>query len=461
MNNITEEIEGPQMGVALTADNGASPCYLTELSDYISDISTLVCNYSKKPTRSRKTRERMVNSLIGMLTDANNQLPIYIEDLKQAKCIEPFEVSSKQEDDENEDHHLFWFFIEKLCEEVRHEETYPILKRLITQFNSFLAEAEIAKLNCDPVVFKEFFLRKKKDYNYENVVIRFYRKLHRIQPVTLGKLKKMELEAVIKALNQGIFDYAEKPSRQEVNNVAPELESDLLPCDFEITDKVKLRYAKFRQFADKRGQMLVFNYERYGQYVVDNFNQLKDQILAIFELDVKLHLIHKEMMKGQTETTPHVDDVQEQPIEDQQSDVDRFIDRVKAIFAKAAEKNGELITVNAKGWSGQYTFYVDANRILKMLDDLHQNSEQKVKAYLDLFKGCTSVSAVAPFVGEILDIEELRVKELQKSDMKFAFEPFYGMSATAVGKLSLKVGNTESEMLINTFKGLLRKYPKA
>ena len=156
MKETIEEIEGSQMGVALTADNGASPCYLTELSDDISDISTLVCNYSKKPTRSRKTRERMVNSLIGMLTDANNQLPIYIEDLKQAKCIEPFEVSSKQGDDDK--HFLFWFFIEKLCEEVRDEDTYPILKRLITQFNSLLAEAEIAKLNCDPVVFKEFFL---------------------------------------------------------------------------------------------------------------------------------------------------------------------------------------------------------------------------------------------------------------------------------------------------------------
>ena len=138
---------------------------------------------------------------------------------------------------------------------------------------------------------------------------------------------------------------------------------------------------------------------------------------------------------------------------------DVFVNRVKAIVMEAANKNGETITVNAKGWSGQYTFYVDADRISKMLDDLRQNSEQKVKEYLDLFKGCTSVSAVAPFVGEILDIEELRVKELQKSDMKFAFEPFYGKSATAVSKLSSKVGNTESEMLINTFKGLLRKYP--
>jgi hypothetical protein len=152
---------------------------------------------------------------------------------------------------------------------------------------------------------------------------------------------------------------------------------------------------------------------------------------------------------------------QEPPQENLLSDVDRFIDRVKAIFAKAAEKNGETITVNAKGWSGQYTFYVDADRISRMLDDLRQNSKQKVKEYLDLFKGCTSVSAVAPLVGEILDIEELRVKELQKSDMKFALEPFYGKSATAVSKLSSKVGKTESEMLINTLKGLLRKYPKS
>ena len=290
-----EEIEGSTKGRVLAADNGASPYSLTDLSENISDISTLVCNYSEKPTKGRKTRKRMVNSLIGMLTDANEQLPIYIEDLKQAKCIEPFEVSSKQDDDDR--HFLFWFFIEKLCEEVRHEEAYPILKRLIVQFNSLLAEAEVAKLNCDPVVYKEFFFRKKKEYFDENVVIRFNRKLHRNKPISLCKLKKLELEAVLKALNQGIFDFAEKPSRQEVNMVSPELKTDFVPCNFEITDDVKTRYAQFRQFAEKRGPMLVFDYERYGQYVVDNFNQFDDdQIRAIYELDVKLHLIHKEMV---------------------------------------------------------------------------------------------------------------------------------------------------------------------
>lgn len=295
MNIISEEIEATQMGEVLAADNGTSPYSLTDLSDNISDISTLVCNYSEKPTKGGKTRKRMVNSLIGMLTDANEQLPIYIEDLKKAKCIEPFEVSSKQDDDDK--HYLFWFFIEKLCEELRHEEAYPILKRLIVQFNSLLVEAEVAKLNCDPVVYKEFFFRKKKEYFDENVVIRFNRKLHRNKPISLCKLKKLELEAVLKALNQGIFDFAEKPSRQEVNMVSPELKTDFVPCNFEITDEVKTRYAQFRQFAEKRGPMLVFDYERYGQYVVDNFNQFDDdQIRAIYELDVKLHLIHMEMV---------------------------------------------------------------------------------------------------------------------------------------------------------------------
>ncbi len=290
-----EEIEGSTKGRVLAADNGTSPYSLTDLSDNISDISTLVCNYSEKPTKGRKTRKRMVNSLIGMLTDANEQLPIYIEDLKKAKCIEPFEVSSKQDDDDK--HYLFWFFIEKLCEELRHEEAYPILKRLIVQFNSLLVEAEVAKLNCDPVVYKEFFFRKKKEYFDENVVIRFNRKLHRNKPISLCKLKKLELEAVLKALNQGIFDFAEKPSRQEVNMVSPELKTDFVPCNFEITEEVKTRYAQFRQFAEKRGPMLVFDYERYGQYVVDNFNQFDDdQIRAIYELDVKLHLIHMEMV---------------------------------------------------------------------------------------------------------------------------------------------------------------------
>ena len=295
---FSEEIEGAQMGEALAAVSGASPYHPTDLSDKIFDINVLVCNYTQHPTKRKETRSDMVHSLINMLTKANRDLSFYIEDLKQAKCIEPFCLSSKQ--DVDNDHPLFWTFIEKLCEEIRDEEAYQILKRQIAQFNSLLAEAENAKVHCNPIVFKEYFMRKKKEKLDENMVRQFHRKLYEYRPITEEKLREMQWEAVIKALNTGIFDFARKPSIQAVEEVSSELMTKDMPCDFELTDQFKRRYAKFRQFAEKRGTMLVFNYVNYGQYIVNNRKKFDEkQFQAIFNLDVELSLIHKEMMKGE------------------------------------------------------------------------------------------------------------------------------------------------------------------
>ena len=295
---FSEEIEGAQMGEALAAVSGASPYHPTDLSDKIFDINVLVCNYTQHPTKRKETRSDMVHSLINMLTKANRDLSFYIEDLKQAKCIEPFCLSSKQ--DVDNDHPLFWTFIDKLCEEKRDEEAYQILKRQIAQFNSLLAEAENAKVHCNPIVFKEYFMRKKKEKLDENMVRQFHRKLYEYRPITEDKLREIQWEAVIKALNTGIFDFARKPSIQAVEEVSSELMTKDMPCDFELTDQFKRRYAKFRQFAEKRGTMLVFNYVNYGQYIVNNRKKFDEkQFQAIFNLDVELSLIHKEMMKGQ------------------------------------------------------------------------------------------------------------------------------------------------------------------
>ncbi len=296
MNFINEEIEGSLLGGAQAAVLGASPYHPTDLGDKIHDINVLVCNYTQNPTKRKETRSDMVHSLINMLTKANRDLTFYIPDLKQSKCIEPFEVSSKQDDD----HPVFWTFIDKLCEEIRDEEAYQILKRQIAQFNSLLAEAENAKVHCNPIVFKEFYMRKKKEKLDENFVRRFYNKLYEYQPISEDKLREMQWEAVIKALNMGILDFARKPSMQVVEEVSPELDTKDMPCDFELTDQFKRRYAKFRQFAEKRGDMLVFNYVNYGQYIVNNRKKFDEkQFQAIFDLDVELSLIHMEMMRGE------------------------------------------------------------------------------------------------------------------------------------------------------------------
>lgn len=294
MNITHEEIEESLLGGAQAAVSGASPYHPTDLSDKIFDINVLVCNYTQNPTKRKETRRDMVHSLINMLTKANRDLTFYIPDLKQSKCIEPFCLSSKQDDD----HPIFWTYIDKLCEEIRDEEAYQILKRQIAQFNSLLAEAENAKVHCNPNVFKEFFMRKKKEKLDENLVRRFHKKLYEYRPITEDKLRKLQVKAVVKVLEQGIFDFAETPTIQEVEEVSHELKSKYLPFDFVMTDEFKTRYAKFRQFAEKKGPIFKFNYELYGQYIVDNFYQFDDdQKMAIYELDVELRLIRKAMVK--------------------------------------------------------------------------------------------------------------------------------------------------------------------
>ena len=180
---MNEEIDGSQLGGAQAAVSGASPYHPTDLGLKIYDINVLVCNYTKNPTKRKETRNEMVLSLIRMLTKANSDLMFYIEDLKQSKCIEPFCLSSKQNDDDDGNQLHFWTFVEKLCEEIRDEEGYQTLKSCIAQFNSLLAEAENARKHCNPIVFKEFFMRKKKEKFDEKLVTQFYEDLYQYQPI--------------------------------------------------------------------------------------------------------------------------------------------------------------------------------------------------------------------------------------------------------------------------------------
>ena len=302
MDNITKEIECSTQGRALAADNGASPYSLTNLRDIICDLRLLVSQYSKFPTVCWDTKEMFVGSLITMLKKTNSQLPFYIEDLKQNKCIEAFCISSGQfRDDE------FWTLIDRICSEMRSERFYRDLKDNADQLQSLLAEAETTVLHCNPIVFEKYFFRKKLDYSDGGVVKRFNLMLYEYHTPSVESLREMQAQAVIEALNKGIFDFAPTPSQQEKDKVSQELQSGILPCDFEITEEFRKAYTKFRRFAEKKDPMMIMNYKRYGKYVQSHYYDFSDdQRYAIFELDNMLHLIHEEMVKLEPELAKYL-----------------------------------------------------------------------------------------------------------------------------------------------------------
>jgi hypothetical protein len=139
---------------------------------------------------------------------------------------------------------------------------------------------------------------------------------------------------------------------------------------------------------------------------------------------------------------------------------DVFVNRVKAIVTEAAKKNGETIKTNTRAWQGEYVFFVDGRRIAKMMDDLRKNYEAKINEFLSITSKYDGVMIVAPFIGKLLQIDELRARDLQFTDLEFAFVPYYNRPSSAVKRMSDKLDTAEANMLFGLLQGLLKKYPE-
>ena len=140
---------------------------------------------------------------------------------------------------------------------------------------------------------------------------------------------------------------------------------------------------------------------------------------------------------------------------------DVFVNRVKAIVKEAAKKNGETIPAKPRGQVGEYVFFVDSERIVKMMDDLRRNHETKINEFLCSTSKYDGVMIVAPFIGKLLKMEELRARDLQLTDLEFAFAPYYNKPASAVRRLSDKMDSAEANILFGLLEGMLKKYPKS
>ena len=138
---------------------------------------------------------------------------------------------------------------------------------------------------------------------------------------------------------------------------------------------------------------------------------------------------------------------------------DVFVNRVKAIVLEMAKKNGEKIPAKPRGQAAEYVFFVDGQRLAKMMDDLRKNHENKINEFISRhFKSnkYDGVMTVAPFIGGLLELEEIKARGLQLTDLEFAFEPYYNSASSAVRRLSAKLESDEAKVLY----GLLIGFPK-
>lgn len=142
---------------------------------------------------------------------------------------------------------------------------------------------------------------------------------------------------------------------------------------------------------------------------------------------------------------------------------DVFVNRVKAIVLEMAKKNGEKIPAKPRGQAAEYIFFVDGQRLAKMMDDLRKNHENKINEFISRhFKSnkYDGVMTVAPFIGGLLDLEEIKARGLQLTDLEFAFKPFYSSASSAVRRLSAKLESDEAKVLYGLLIGFHKRHKR-
>ena len=304
MHYTTNEIERSQRWGALTAGHGGAPEYLTELKNNISLVREIASEYCTLTVKDKKTRVLFVRYFTTLLKKANDMLPGYIEDLEQSQCIEAFCISTGQYKEEK-----FWQWCDWICSDMEGQKVYENLKRNVDRLKALLAEAELATRQCKPELFEKFFFDEKQNYDSDGVRKRFENWVYDNMFPDIEKLRELQALVVADALKLGVMAYAPEPSYQEIEGVKVDCLKRLLPCDYDMSGDFIKSCARWRKFIHWEGTILVINYKKYGKYIQNHYYDFNDtQLHAIFELDMMLHLIHKEMQKliGGEQPTPSV-----------------------------------------------------------------------------------------------------------------------------------------------------------
>ena len=293
MNYRTNEIERSQRWGILTAGCGDAPKYLTELKNNISLVREIASEYCTLTIKDKNTRVFFVAYFTRLLKKVNGMLPGYIEDLKQSQCIEAFSISTGQYRKEE-----FWQWCDRICSDMEGEKIYEYLKQNVDRLKALLLEAEIATIQCKPELYEKFFFNEELQYTNDGVRKKFEKWMYDNMAPDIEKLRELQAQVVADALKQGVMDYAPAPSYREIEEVKVDYLKKLLPWDYDMSGDFTKSCARWRKFFHWEGTILVINYKKYGKYIQSHYYDFNDtQLQAIFELDMMLHLIHKEMLK--------------------------------------------------------------------------------------------------------------------------------------------------------------------
>ena len=181
-------------------------------------------------------------------------------------------------------------------------------------------------LKLDPAAYGNYFRNCMKECEGITVSTAYRIWTQNNQPLTIDKLKNKLTEAIAKALIAGIMRHDTQPNRKELQQVDLEQVIQELPADYELPDDFKKRWAQFCRYTHWDGDILRFDYNKYGRYGCchrDEFTE--EERYAVYELDKTQQLIRQDMEKLLPEQTQKLSPSSAAATSDQEEELFHFI----------------------------------------------------------------------------------------------------------------------------------------
>ena len=254
--------------------------------------------------------------VLNTVSDINSHLDVRLEEIRKGIIRDPFYCN-------------FWI---KRCKYLNHrggaleafltkhgdfpvsqlQSTLIIKGHTINYFNDFIwaikEELEIMNkqldtikehiIKLDPAAYGNYFRNCMNECEEMTVTTSYRIWVQNNLPLTIEKLRTKLTETIAKALIAGIMKHDTPPTRRELQQVDLDQVIQELPADYELPDDFKKRWAQFCRYTHWDGDILRFDYNKYGRYGCchrDEFTE--EERYAIYELDKTQQLIRQDMEK--------------------------------------------------------------------------------------------------------------------------------------------------------------------
>ena len=175
------------------------------------------------------------------------------------------------------------------------QATGKMLREKVEQMVELLNELMLKIVNVDDEYAATFFKKLRTAYGKRRIS-KYELWKAQLPEVTMELLTEYQTELTADLLMMGVLKYDRQPSDGELEQVQLDKVQQNLRHGRALPEWFGAECAKLRRYSHWEGPMFMIDYEKLRKYMFQHFGELtQEQRIALFEYDVQLAMIHKDM----------------------------------------------------------------------------------------------------------------------------------------------------------------------